>query len=128
MSDATVYPVTDEVAANAWCDEDQYFKLYADSITDPEAFWAEHGKRIHWFTDFTEVKDVDFGPEDVHIKWFHDGTTNACYNCLDRHLPERSDQVAIIWEGDDPAEDKKITYGEAHEAVCRLANAMKARL
>ncbi|HMB76046.1 MAG TPA: acetate--CoA ligase [Kiloniellaceae bacterium] len=126
MSDVTVYPVPDEVAEKAWCNEDQYFKLYADSITDPEAFWGEHGKRIHWFKDFTQVKDVSFGPGDVHIKWFQDGTTNACYNCLDRHLPERRDQVAIIWEGDDPGEDKKITYGEAHEAVCRLANAMKA--
>ena len=126
MSESMVYPVADDVAANAWCTEDQYFKLYAESITDPEAFWGEHGKRIHWFKPFTEVKDVSYGPEDVHIKWFHDGTTNACYNCLDRHLLERRDQVAIVWEGDDPADDRKITYGEAHAEVCRLANAMKA--
>jgi acetyl-CoA synthetase len=127
MSENIVVPVSQEAAKNAWCDEAEYFRLYGQSIDDPEGFWAEQGKRIDWFTPYTKVKDVSFGPGDVHIKWFHDGTTNACTNCLDRHLETRGDQTAIIWEGDDPNDDKQITYREAHEAVCRLANAMKAR-
>jgi acetyl-CoA synthetase len=127
MSENIVVPVSAETAKNAWCDEAEYFRLYGQSIDDPEGFWAEQGKRIDWFTPYTEVKDVSFGPGDVHIKWFTDGTTNACHNCLDRHLESRGDQVAIIWEGDDPNDDKHITYREAHEAVCRLANAMKER-
>jgi acetyl-CoA synthetase len=127
MSENIVVPVSKETAQNAWCDEAEYFRLYGQSIDDPEGFWAEQGKRIDWFTPYTQVKDVSFGPGDVHIKWFHDGTTNACTNCLDRHLETRGDQTAIIWEGDDPNDDKQITYREAHEAVCRLANAMKAR-
>jgi acetyl-CoA synthetase len=127
MSEKIVVPVSKETAKNAWCDEAEYFRLYGQSIDDPEGFWAEQGKRIDWFTPYTQVKDVSFGPGDVHIKWFHDGTTNACTNCLDRHLESRGDQTAIIWEGDDPNDDKRITYREAHEAVCRLANAMKAR-
>ena len=127
MSENIVVPVSQEIAKNAWCDEAEYFRLYGQSIDDPEAFWAEQGKRIDWVTPYTQVKDVSFGPGDVHIKWFQDGTTNACSNCLDRHLESRGDQTAIIWEGDDPGDDKHITYREAHEAVCRLANAMKAR-
>ena len=127
MSEATVFPVLANTAESAWCDEAGYFKLYEQSIADPEAFWAEHGKRIHWFKPFTQVKDVSFGPGDVHIKWFHDGTTNASYNCIDRHLPTRENDVAIIWEGDDPNDQQHITYGELHEHVCRLANAMKVR-
>jgi acetyl-CoA synthetase len=127
MSENTVFPVSKETAKNAWCDETEYFRLYGQSIDDPESFWGDQGKRIDWFTPYTRVKDVSFGPGDIHIKWFYDGTTNACHNCLDRHLESRGDQTAIIWEGDDPKVDKRITYREAHEAVCRLANAMKAR-
>jgi acetyl-CoA synthetase len=127
MSESHVYEVRSEIADSAWCDEAGYFKLYEQSISDPEGFWGEEGKRIHWFKPYTKVKDVDYGPGDVHIKWFYDGTTNACYNCLDRHLPAKKDDTAIIWEGDDPGVDRHITYGEAHEEVCRLANAMKAR-
>ena len=127
MSEIKVYPVSPEIAANSWCDEATYFKLYEQSVSDPEAFWSEHGKRIHWMKPFSKIKDVSFGPGDVSIKWFYDGTTNVSYNCIDRHLATRKDQVAIIWEGDDPNVDAKITYGELHENVCRLANAMKAR-
>jgi acetyl-CoA synthetase len=126
MSDVETYPVHDEVAKQAWVDEPTYFKMYQQSIDDPESFWAEHGKRIHWFKPFTQVKDVNFGADDVHIRWFHDGTTNACYNCLDRHLPHKKDETAIIWEGDDPSESRHISFGEAHEEVCRLANVLKA--
>ena len=127
MSEIKVYPVAPEVASQAWCDEASYFKLYEQSVSDPEAFWGEQGRRIHWMKPYTKVKDVSYGPGDVHIKWFHDGTTNASYNCIDRHLATRKDQVAIIWEGDDPNDDAKITYGELHERVCRLSNALKAR-
>ena len=127
MYETHVFPVPAETAESAWCDEAGYFKLYEQSIADPEAFWAEHGKRIHWFKPFTQVKDVNFGPGDVSIKWFADGTTNACYSCVDRHLPAKKDDIAIIWEGDDPADEKHISYGELHENVCRLANAMKDR-
>ena len=127
MSEHKVYPVSPDVASQSWCDEAAYFKMYEQSVSDPEAFWSEHGKRIHWMKPFTQVKDVNYGPGDVHIKWFHDGTTNAAYNCIDRHLATRKDQVAIIWEGDDPNDDAKITYGALHEQVCRLASALKAR-
>ncbi|MDJ0608093.1 MAG: acetate--CoA ligase [Kiloniellales bacterium] len=127
MTEATLFEVPELIAQQAWCDTAKYRDLYDKSVSDPEAFWAEEGKRIHWFKPYTQVKDVSFGPGDVHIRWFHDGTTNACYNCVDRHLADRGDQVAIIWEGDDPSESRKITYRELHDQVCRLANAMKER-
>src|SRR5690606_2760903 len=126
MTETNVIPVRPEIAENAWIDEAGYFRLYEQSISDPEGFWSEHGKRIHWFKPFTKVKDVSFGPGDVHIRWFYDGTTNAAHNCLDRHLPTKSNDTAIIWEGDSPDEQKHITYGEAYEEVCRLANVLKA--
>ena len=127
MSDIKTYPVRPEVAARAWCDESKYFKLYEQSISDNEGFWAEQAKRVHWIKPFTKVKDVSFGPGDVHIRWFEDGTTNASYNCIDRHLATRKDQVALIWEADDPTKDLHITFGELHEHVCRLANVLKER-
>ena len=127
MSETKVFPVPEDLAKSAWCDEAEYFKLYEQSANDPEGFWAEQGKRIHWFKPYTKVKDVSFGPGDIHIKWFHDGTTNACYNCVDRHLPTKKDDTAIIWEGDDPSVARHITYGELYESVARLANALKAR-
>ena len=125
MTDVETYPVSQQVAENAWIDEPTYHRMYQQSIDDPETFWAEHGKRIHWFKPFSKVKSVDFGPENVDIRWYEDGTTNACYNCLDRHLPTKRDDTAIIWEGDDPHEHRLITYGEAYEEVCRLANVLK---
>ncbi|KKJ75808.1 acetyl-CoA synthetase [Kiloniella litopenaei] len=127
MSDATVFPVPEDLAQNAWVDEPRYLEMYQQSIEDPEAFWAEHGKRIHWFKPFTKVKDVNYGPGDVHIRWYEDGTTNVCYNAIDRHLPTKKDDTAIIWEGDDPSEHEYITYGQLHDNVSRFANAMKAR-
>jgi len=108
-----------------WLDEARYAEWYRRSIEDPQSFWAEHGRRIDWFKPYTEVRDVAYGPDDVHIRWFSDGTLNAAHNCLDRHLGSRGDQTAIIWEGDDPAETRRITYRELHEAVCRLANGLK---
>jgi acetyl-CoA synthetase len=126
MSETSVFPVPEALARNAWVDEAGYFRLYEASIADPEKFWGEQAKRLHWIKPFTKVKDVSFRG-DIHVRWYHDGTLNVSANCLDRHLAERADQTAIIWEGDSPAEQKHISYGEAHGEVCRLANALKAR-
>jgi len=127
MTEHMVFPVPGDWAKSAWCDEASYFKMYEQSIGDPEGFWGEQGKRIHWTKPYSQVKDVSFGPGDVHIKWYADGTTNACYNCIDRHLPAKKDDTAIIWEGDDPSVDRHISYGELLEDVSRFANALKAR-
>ncbi|MBB4287810.1 acetate--CoA ligase [Roseospira goensis] len=125
MSEAKVFPVSDAVAADAYVDSAKYNEMYQRSIADPEGFWAEHGRRIDWIKPYTQVKDVSYDPHDVHIRWFHDGTLNVAANCLDRHLETRGDQTAIIWEGDDPAKDAKITYRDLYERVCRLGNAMR---
>ncbi len=120
-----VYPVPEEWSKKAWADNDTYLEMYEASIKDPQAFWAEQAKRIDWFKAPNTIKDISFGPGDVHIKWFEDGSLNASYNCLDRHLATRGDQTAIIWEGDDPNNDRKITYRELHEQVCKFANVLK---
>src|SRR5881227_4486034 len=101
--------------------------MYRRSIDDPKGFWAEHGKRIDWFKPFSKVKNSSFDPHNVSIKWFEDGVTNVAYNCIDRHLPKRANQVAIIWEGDDPRDDKRVTYQELHDEVCRMANILRNR-
>jgi len=126
MSEVRVYPVPTAVAASAHCDKDKYLEMYRQSVDDPEGFWGEHGKRIDWIKPYTKVKDTTFDRHHLHIKWFYDGTLNASANCLDRHLADRGDQVAILWEGDDPAQDKRITYRELHEQVCRFANGLKS--
>ena len=125
MSDAKMYAVSPEWKKRAWLDEAKYKEMYAASIKDPEKFWGEEAKkRIHWFKPFTKVKNTSF-EGNVSIKWFEDGKTNISYNCIDRHLEKRGDQVAIIWEGDEPTEDKKITYKQLHAEVCRWANVLK---
>jgi acetyl-CoA synthetase len=121
----TEFPVPAEWAKRAWVDAAKYDETYKRSVSDPEGFWAEQGKRVDWIKPFTKVKDVDY-TGDVRIRWYYDGTLNVSANCIDRHLPKRANQVAIIWEGDDPKEDRKITYAELHEQVCRLANVLKA--
>jgi len=121
-----IYPVSKETKARALIDKAGYEQMYARSVEDNEAFWAEQAQRIDWIKPFTLVKDVSFARDDLHIKWFHDGTLNACYNCIDRHLDTKADDVAIIWEGDDPGTDARITYSELHARVCRFANALKA--
>ena len=93
---------------------------------DNEAFWAEQAQRIDWIKPFTKIKDVSFDKDDLHIRWFYDGTLNVCYNCVDRHVETKGDDVALIWEGDDPSHDLKITYRELHEKVCKFANSLKA--
>lgn len=122
-----IYDVPSEWTYRAYLDDAGYRAKYEASIKDPERFWAEEAKRIHWFKAPTRIKNTNFGPGDVSIRWFEDGTTNAAYNCVDRHLHTRGDQVAIIWEGDDPSESKKITYRELHAEVCRMANIMRNR-
>jgi acetyl-CoA synthetase len=121
-----VYDVPAEWAKRAFIDKAKYQDLYARSIRHPDEFWGEHGKRIDWFKPFTKVKNTSFDPQNVSIKWYEDGVTNVAYNCVDRHLSARAQQTAIIWEGDDPAESKRITYGELHSEVSRLANVLRA--
>jgi acetyl-CoA synthetase len=122
-----LYEVPSEWTRRAFVDEAKYNAMYEASIRDPDAFWREHGNRIEWFTPFRKVKNANFGPGDVSIRWFEDGTTNVAHNCIDRHLDRRGDQVAIIWEGDDPSESRHITYRELHREVCRWANVLRNR-
>ncbi|HEY9078546.1 acetate--CoA ligase [Magnetovibrio sp.] len=127
MSDSNVFPVSDALAKAAWVDNAKYLEMYKQSVEDSEGFWGEHGKRIDWIKPYTQVKNVNYNIPGVSIEWFADGTLNASANCIDRHLPARANQTAIIWEGDDPTDSKNITYQELHDEVCKLANAMKAR-
>jgi acetyl-CoA synthetase len=133
MSESAVYPVPPDFAANALVDAAKYESMYAASVADPEAFWREHGQRLQWIKPYTKVKNVNWdiaktnNPADLHVKWFEDGTLNVSANCIDRHLPHKADDIAIVFEGDDPSVSKKITYGELHAEVCRFANVLKHR-
>ncbi len=122
-----LFPVPEAWQQRAWADNAKYQELYRQSIDDPEGFWREQGKRIDWIKPYSKVKDVSYDAENLHIRWFEDGTLNAAANCLDRHLETRGDQVAVIWEGDDPNNDKTLTYRELHAEVCRFANGLRAR-
>ena len=124
--DDTIFPVTNDVAAQALIDDETYQAMYAESIADPESFWNKHGKRIDWIKPYTKIKNTKYSKEDVSIKWYEDGTLNACWNCVDRHLEEYGDQIAIIWEGDEPDQSANITYKQLHEEVCLFANTLKA--
>jgi len=124
MAESKVYPIPANIAARAWVNEEQYQAMYDRSIADPDGFWAEQAEQfLTWFKPWHTVSDWDFTKG--HIRWFEGGKLNVSYNCLDRHLETRGDQVAIIWEGDSPNDDRKITYKELHEEVCRFANALK---
>ena len=127
MSERTIFPVTAGAAEGAHVDAAAYEAMYRRSVEDPEGFWAEQAGRLDWITPFTKVKDVSWAKDDLHIRWFEDGTLNASANCLDRHLAERGEQTAIIWEGDDPALSEHISYRDLHERVCKFANVLKAR-
>ena len=127
MTDSTIYNVSEEFAKNSHMDNERYLELYEQSVKDPEGFWGEMGKRIDWMKPYTQVKDVSFAKEDLHINWYADGTLNASVNCIDRHLPERANQTAIIFEGDDPSSSLKITYQTLYEKTCRFANVLKSR-
>ena len=125
MTEDNLIKVTDEAKRTALIDNQKYLQEYQRSIKNPEEFWAEHGKRIDWIKPYTKIKDVSYAEQDLHIKWFYDGTLNVSSNCLDRHLETRADQAAIIWEGDDPNDDKKISFKELHAEVCKFANGLK---
>ncbi len=122
----TVFPVSEEWKSRAFITADKYEKYYAESVKDPDGFWAHEAQTIQWMKPFTKVKNASFGPGKVSIKWFEDGTLNISANCLDRHLEKRAKQTAIIWEGDDPAKSRHITYEELHREVCRFANVLRA--
>ncbi len=126
MSDK-VYDVSPEWKKRAFIDDAKYRDMYERSLKDPDGFWSDEAKRIDWMAPFSTVKNTSFGPGDISIKWFEDGTLNAAYNCIDRHLRKRADQVAIIWEGDDPKDHRKITYQELHDEVCKFANILRNR-
>jgi len=128
MSEAHIYKVPAAAAANAWIDDKKYQEMYQRSIKDPDGFWAEQAKQfVTWIKPWTKVSDWSFDAKNLHIRWFEGAKLNVAYNCLDRHLEKRGNQTAILWEGDDPKEDKKITYRELHEEVCKLGNVLKSR-
>jgi acetyl-CoA synthetase len=128
-----MYPVPPEFAAKAHVDAAKYETMYADSVADPEAFWREHGKRLRWMRHYSKVKNVNWDisktndPNDLHVKWFEDGTLNVSANCIDRHLPHKADTTAIIFEGDDPSVSRRISYAELYSEVCRFANVLKSQ-
>ena len=126
MSDK-IHEIPAAWAKQAFVDDFAYRQMYARSIKEPDAFWAEQAKRLDWEKPFTKVKNTSFAADNVSIKWFEDGVLNVAYNCIDRHLDTRADQVAIIWEGDDPKDHKKITFQELHDEVCRFANILRNR-
>ncbi|MEM5517087.1 acetate--CoA ligase [Henriciella sp. AS95] len=126
MSDhAKSYPVPEDFAAKANLTPEKYKEMYAASVDDPEGFWAEHGKRIEWMEPFTTVKDVSWDKDDLHVRWFSDGTLNVTESCLDRQLETRADKPAIIWEGDEPDDSHTLTYRQMYHAVCRFSNVLK---
>ncbi|MHB0849854.1 acetate--CoA ligase [Stutzerimonas nitrititolerans] len=127
MSAASLYPVRPEVAAQSLTDEASYKALYQQSVVNPDGFWREQAARLDWIRAFTTVKQTSFDDHHVDIKWFADGTLNVSANCLDRHLEERGDAPAIIWEGDDPSEQRTITYRELHREVSKFANALRGQ-
>ena len=127
MSESKLFPPSQEIINRAYIDNDAYQAMYDASINMNEAFWSEHGKRIDWIKPYTKVENVSYDAENLNIKWYEDGTLNAAANCLDRHLAERGEQVAIIFEGDEPADSHNITYRELHEDVCKFANVLKSR-
>ena len=127
MTDTSkTYPVPEAFAKQANLTPEKYRAMYAASIADPVAFWGEQGKRLDWMTPYTQVKDVSWETGDLHVRWYHDGVLNVSANCLDRHLEKRGNKPAFIWEGDEPGETYTVTYRQAHTAVCKFANVLKA--
>ncbi|MBP9603855.1 MAG: acetate--CoA ligase [Chromatiaceae bacterium] len=128
MSEIKTYEIPAAIAAKAHINAEQYAAMYQRSVDDPNGFWAEQAEKfVTWSKKFDTVMDYSFDPENLYIKWFEGGQLNVSYNCLDRHLATRGDQVAIIWEADNPAEDKKLTYREMHTEVCKFANVLKSK-
>ncbi len=122
---AQIHPVPDEIAKSAHVDRERFEELTREAVGNEDAFWNRIGQRLDWIKPYSRIKDVNFDLDDLHIRWFDDGTLNVCANCVDRHLDDRGDQVAILWEGDDPDRDEKITYRQLHDRVCRFANVLK---
>ncbi|MFP5305073.1 MAG: acetate--CoA ligase [Gammaproteobacteria bacterium] len=125
MSEAKIYPVPEQWSRRAWLDAPAYAQMYRQSVADPDGFWREQGMRLQWLKPYTKVKNTSFARDAVSIKWFEDGVLNVSANCLDRHLATRGEQTAILWEGDDPKESRRISYRELHAEVCRFANALR---
>ncbi|WP_211911029.1 acetate--CoA ligase [Tardiphaga alba] len=126
MSDK-IYDVPSEWTSRAYLDDAKYKEMYARSISDSDGFWAEQAKRLDWTHAPTKIENTSYAPGNISIKWFEDGVLNAAYNCIDRHLPKRANQTAIIWEGDDPSQSKHITYQELHDEVAKMANVLRNR-
>lgn len=124
MSQPITHPIMDAIAANTLINEEQYAKLYQQSVDDPTAFWQEHAQIIDWITPFTRVKNTHFEPGNIDIRWFEDGQLNLAANCLDRHLAQHGDKPAIIWESDDGSESRTLTYRQLHQQVCQFANVL----
>ena len=127
MSDNQIFTPTAETATGAHIDDSGYQEMYQRSLTDSDSFWAEHGKRIDWIKPYSKISSVSYDKSDLHIRWYEDGSLNAAANCLDRHLADRGEQTAIIWEGDEPDQHKHISYNALHAEVCRFANALRTR-
>ena len=126
MSVSDIYKSKDWVKDKALINKEDYKKLYNQSITDPLSFWEEQGKRLDWYTPYTKIRDYSYDINNLYIKWYEDGVLNVSYNCIDRHIEKSGDKVAILWEGDDPADTKKITYKELLIEVCRFSNGLKS--
>ncbi|HBR69646.1 MAG TPA: acetyl-coenzyme A synthetase, partial [Rhodospirillaceae bacterium] len=120
------FPPSQDILSHVAVTEDQYDVMYKESIDDPEKFWGRMAKRLDWFIKPTIIKNASF-KDDVSIRWYEDGILNACYNCVDRHIKTKAKSTALIWEGDTPGQDKRITYSELKDEVCRLANLLKER-
>ncbi len=127
MARTDLFTVKPHWQKNAYINNDDYLKLYKQSIEEPEAFWKEQAQIIDWIHPFSKVKNTKFSPDDVSIKWFEDGTLNACWNCVDRHLGKNPRDIALFWEGNEPGESRSLTWQELHEKICRLANVFKSR-
>jgi len=126
MSVSGIYKSKDWVKDKALINKEDYKKLYNQSITDPLSFWDEQGKRLDWYTPYTKIRDYSYDINNLYIKWYEDGVLNVSYNCIDRHIEKSGHKVAILWEGDDPADTKKITYKELLIEVCRFSNGLKS--
>lgn len=122
---AKSYPVPEELTQGTHFSDEDYQAMYAESVADPEAFWAKQAELLDWYTQPTIIKNTNFSPDSCEIKWFEDGQLNASYNCIDRHLEANAKKVAIYWEGDSPEDEEKVTYQQLHYEVCKLANGLK---